>query len=44
LAGVDGFAGVVCTVLMPESTERDPLLRWIKTVSPMEVNIKRMAA
>src|ERR1700741_3954583 len=44
LAGVAGLAGVVCVALMPESTERGPLLRWIRTVSPMDVNINTMAA
>src|ERR1700733_2075895 len=44
LAGAAGLAGVVWVALMPESTERGPLVRWIRTVSPMEVNIKMIAA
>ena len=44
LAGAAGLAGAVCVVLMPESTDRPPLLRWIRTVSPIEVNMNRIAA
>jgi hypothetical protein len=44
VAGVTGFAGVVCPVLIPDRTDRGLLLRWIRTVSPIDVNIKRMAA
>src|ERR1700678_3435564 len=47
-AGVEDLAGagaeVVCPALMPDSTEREPLLRWIRTVSPMDVNMNTMAA
>ena len=37
------MAGAEWVALMPESTDRDPLPRWIRTVSPIEVNMKMIA-